>query len=257
MMRCLGAVGGRVAEESFVRDLEEAAFCIGCGYRLNHLESRKCPECGRGFDPADARTMSLGRPLRGWQRWLLGPVSWPVVTLAVVGTLGLAYLSGWPGVWPVPITVLVGEFKWPNRAFEEYPVADLVFFGAVAAWGLFLALFGFFQLARLVVPREARAKNRIGADPRWRLRVVAVAGVISLVLMVFGWTGRIGTRWMAREIADAGSSRFTAAGGFRQPLGSPLELSPAESGSAFLTALSSGAQNFSGADIGIEAACRY
>lgn len=30
--------------------------CIECGYCLKGISSGRCPECGRAFDPADART---------------------------------------------------------------------------------------------------------------------------------------------------------------------------------------------------------
>ncbi len=32
--------------------------CLDCAYSLKGLESMRCPECGRGFDPADAATYS-------------------------------------------------------------------------------------------------------------------------------------------------------------------------------------------------------
>lgn len=45
-------------------------FCKGCGYALAGLESRLCPECGRGFDPANRRTFAR-KPPRGWVwRWM-------------------------------------------------------------------------------------------------------------------------------------------------------------------------------------------
>ncbi len=34
----------------------EPKRCLGCGYILDHLPEPRCPECGRGFDPQDART---------------------------------------------------------------------------------------------------------------------------------------------------------------------------------------------------------
>ena len=33
-------------------------FCLGCDYQLDHLSSRRCPECGREFDPADPSTFT-------------------------------------------------------------------------------------------------------------------------------------------------------------------------------------------------------
>lgn len=33
--------------------------CLRCGYSLRHLPDNCCPECGRRFDPGDARTMDM------------------------------------------------------------------------------------------------------------------------------------------------------------------------------------------------------
>jgi hypothetical protein len=42
-------------------------FCKACKYELRGAASRRCPECGRPFDPADPRTFHRHRdePLRG------------------------------------------------------------------------------------------------------------------------------------------------------------------------------------------------
>jgi hypothetical protein len=37
-------------------------WCKGCGYALDGLEEERCPECGRGFDPSDARTYRASPP---------------------------------------------------------------------------------------------------------------------------------------------------------------------------------------------------
>ncbi|HWB20369.1 MAG TPA: zinc ribbon domain-containing protein [Phycisphaerales bacterium] len=46
-----------------VADINER-FCLNCGHSLKGLSSTKCPECGREFDPHDARTTD------GRRRWL-------------------------------------------------------------------------------------------------------------------------------------------------------------------------------------------
>lgn len=72
-------------------------FCRQCGYPLIGLESRKCPECGRGFDPADGRSYAR-RPPRGWV-WRWGRRLAGVMLLFILlGGLGLAWLWwGWQG----------------------------------------------------------------------------------------------------------------------------------------------------------------
>ena len=64
-------------------------FCRGCGYELRGLpdSTRRCPECGRGFDPADALTY-LARPRRRW----VG-----MVRRLVVGVLAVVLVAG--GMW--------------------------------------------------------------------------------------------------------------------------------------------------------------
>src|SRR5580698_3388294 len=87
----------------------DSAFCLACGYPLKNLPSARCPECGRSFDPADGRTMSLGRPLRPCQRRLLQPMGWPTISLAVLGSAGLVYLGHRPRAWPEPWSVMREE----------------------------------------------------------------------------------------------------------------------------------------------------
>src|SRR5579872_6657457 len=95
------AEGGPLNPETPTRSTDNA-FCLSYGYSLRDLPAPRCPECGRPFDPADPRTMSLGHPLRPWQRWLLRPTGWRVIALAVLGTAALAYLSRWPRLSPEP-----------------------------------------------------------------------------------------------------------------------------------------------------------
>lgn len=40
-------------------------YCLGCRYDLRGLESNRCPECGRVFDPADARTWAASKERKG------------------------------------------------------------------------------------------------------------------------------------------------------------------------------------------------
>ncbi len=62
----------------------EPKRCLGCGYILEHLPEPRCPECGRGFDPADRRT--YGPAVLSGLRYL-----W--FALAGLGTLPLAYVA--------------------------------------------------------------------------------------------------------------------------------------------------------------------
>ncbi len=83
-------------------------LCLGCGYTLDHLDQRCCPECGRAFDPADSA--SYAAPTNCQFRG----ASWKVTLLLTTCSL---YLS-------VPILVILGKLEplwalvtpgWPAR----------------------------------------------------------------------------------------------------------------------------------------------
>src|SRR5882672_9022713 len=115
----------------------DSAFCQACGYSLRGLTARRCPECGRPFNPSDSATMSIGRPLHRWQRTLLVPIGWPTVLLAILGAAMLAYLSARPHLRPIPWSVLTGELHWPREELRPFTTPDLVFFASILLWAAF------------------------------------------------------------------------------------------------------------------------
>lgn len=187
------------------------AFCLSCGYPLRDLPTPRCPECGRAFDPTNPRTMSLGQPLRPWQRWLLRPTGWPTIALALLATGGLIYLSRWPRPSPEPVSVLLDEFHRP-RPFTMPPTAlDVVFYATVLLWAAFVGMTLLWQFARLVlVPSAARRAKVWGISTRRRRVAVLTAAILSLLCMIFGWQQRIGRRWMARVIDPVQRTRYIA-----------------------------------------------
>lgn len=96
--------------------------CFECDYPLLGLESRRCPECGREFDPADRSTMNFGRAVPAWvqrsrerARWVL-PVS---VVAWAAGALFSAWVPQHPLVTILPplcAYVLAGLIYLPRRA---------------------------------------------------------------------------------------------------------------------------------------------
>jgi predicted Zn-ribbon and HTH transcriptional regulator len=50
--------GARLPESSII---PEDAGCKSCGYSLRGMAARRCPECGREFDPNNLSTMHLGQ----------------------------------------------------------------------------------------------------------------------------------------------------------------------------------------------------
>lgn len=71
--------------------LPPEARCIDCKYALRGLHENRCPECGRGFDPADRSTFLCGPTMGSW-RSLARPPS--VVECAVASILGLIFVCG-------------------------------------------------------------------------------------------------------------------------------------------------------------------
>ena len=47
--------------------------CLTCDYNLEHLSGRRCPECGRTFDPADFRTFRCAetQQVSRWTPWII------------------------------------------------------------------------------------------------------------------------------------------------------------------------------------------
>src|SRR3954462_6316955 len=91
--------------------------CWGCDYSLAHIESRRCPECGRAFDPADERSINYGRPVGGVLRWMTRGVGWPTLLAAGIGLGGVAGgarwwagVVGWGGGG--------GATRWPARGWR-------------------------------------------------------------------------------------------------------------------------------------------
>jgi hypothetical protein len=66
-------------------------FCRRCSYQLNGLIEPRCPECGRGFDPAAARTYRRRPKRRGLRLWLQR-LAVAFVILFVVVAAGPAWL---------------------------------------------------------------------------------------------------------------------------------------------------------------------
>jgi hypothetical protein len=67
-------------------------YCSACGYALHGLKERRCPECGRPFDPHDDRTFSTQPPSLSQHAPLLGGVA-GLLLAVLAGVIG--GLIGW------------------------------------------------------------------------------------------------------------------------------------------------------------------
>jgi hypothetical protein len=128
-------------------DYTEAATCADGGYSLRSLPERRCPECGRAFDPHDPDTMNVpGRqkpsPLRlltfGQEMVRSGAVA---MAILILGRLSLN-----------PILIVYG----------------------VAMWGAILATWGVRSITRGRFPP-------LPEGPRWRVKVATLL-LITLLM---------------------------------------------------------------------------
>lgn len=85
--------------------------CLECQYELRGLEGRVCPECGREFDPGDARTFTSAGLQERMQRrtvrlGLLG-ASMPLCMVGLMYLVGFVRMLGCMGeVFAVPLEVI-------------------------------------------------------------------------------------------------------------------------------------------------------
>jgi len=74
-------------------------LCLACDYPLRGLAENRCPECGRGFDPKDPKSVNPGKSL-GWVgRRLLRPPGWPMFLLIGLTALVSLWLFRMPGTY--------------------------------------------------------------------------------------------------------------------------------------------------------------
>ena len=140
---------------------DSRARCRDCGYLLRGLSDPRCPECGRGFDPADPRTMDVGRVPGPLASFFLG-LPGTIFEGAVVAVCGMALLGGTVpgGVFLLQIAAL-----WLGVA--------LTF-----AWGLRLATF---------VVVAWRYRRRLLREPvTWRhWGLTPLVGFLTALLLYF------------------------------------------------------------------------
>lgn len=87
--------------------------CLECGYDLRDLPERRCPECGRAFDPEDKKSWGNARTFRaiGAVRWL-GRLTFAialVITGCTIWRIALGY--------KVPMTMVIAFFGGGSLLF--------------------------------------------------------------------------------------------------------------------------------------------
>ncbi len=182
---------------------DSSPLCISCNYPLRGLTSRRCPECGREFDPSDPKTFNAGNALGPSARRLLLPIGFPTLILAFLAFSGVAAVTRWPGELPSfelqdardtldvffresPL-VSVRGLPWPETT---YAIALLIAMAAVGWWTLRGAL----RWIVLISRRPGKALR----DSAWRYHVTFLLTLVAtLTLIGFGWPWRASARLVA------------------------------------------------------------
>ena len=198
-----------------VTEQSEAAvgLCWECGYSLRGLESRRCPECGRPFDPTDPATMNMGRRVGWLTGWLMRPPG-----VVIYGLTALAIIvSLWGAATPGP----GGEYAHYvlSRAFspslrQQFWDHDLRysehtgrFVLAVLAWAGVLALWVLRRVARgIAVRRLSRQKPATFAY--WR-RWLVTPVVLGFTLLICRTPAPV---WLGFALSRGDLDRAAAAG---------------------------------------------
>jgi hypothetical protein len=195
--------------------VEPVGFCWECGYSLRGLASRRCPECGRPFDPADETTMNMGQEV-GWvARWLMRPPGWPMYALLA----GAVLVSLWACVVPtrrgafsdvLSELLLMSPGLWWRRhvvRWGNYNAPVGRFLLGAALWTLLIGAWIVRRVARgLMVRRVSRQKPAAFAYWRRWLVVPVVLGATVMVCMTRlpiypgFWISR---PWLERAVREA------------------------------------------------------
>lgn len=174
--------------------VEVEATCWECGYSLRGLASRRCPECGRPFDPADRTTVNTGQVVGPVTRWLMSPPGWPMYLLMA----GAVLVSLWACVVPTrrgefsdtlsELLLMPPNLWWRRNMYSPFGWAFDQPYGrfllGAAAWLLLGITWVVRRVARGVTVRRV-SRQRAATFAYWRrwLVVPVIFGVTTLVCM--------------------------------------------------------------------------
>lgn len=159
--------------------------CWECGYSLRGLESRRCPKCGRPFDPDDPRTMNMDADVSWLARWLMRPPGWMLYVVIVEAML----LSIWAAATPMApgqFVLLCQRFLRlldvfaPLSVVNQWDLVEVRYAYATFAWLLVAIGWTARRIARGIV---VRAVSRQPAPTfvywrRWLIAPILLAATI-------------------------------------------------------------------------------
>jgi hypothetical protein len=199
-------------------------FCIGCGYRLRELRAGatgyRCPECGRGFDPANPKTFSKF-PRGRFARWAARPIEWTVVILSIVAAVGVMSVSRWKLASFAPSTVDLIYYLRPAALWRRTSLItwrDSVFTlsmllaAFICSWWMMRLVIGLFHRSPTEFPENEKPVHTGRRHALLAMGLIVTAGGAAL-----GWPYRLAQNWVGRQLAASVSSA---------PSGQPTTLVP-------------------------------
>ena len=150
------------------------------------MDSHRCPECGRAFDPEDSASFNSFRPLTSLHRAALAPTGWPTTAIVVLLCAWILYLAIHPGMYYPPLVFIV----------------SILLCGAV---GIVLACRGAFR--GMVRPSSIPRRNFTGRD-----RLLCGITLLTCILVWFHVPLRVAFLFarpeLDRVIADIQSGKL-------------------------------------------------
>jgi hypothetical protein len=139
-------------------------LCLDCNYSLEGIDSRRCPECGRMFDPADVDTMNMSRPITWAERQILKPTKalYPVALLAIAALTALC-------IWTIPWTPMGLVYSCFALSIGSFIVVALFVARAL--------------LRNLVVRHHGLPETFVRADDRVHRKLYRALAIATLLLL--------------------------------------------------------------------------
>lgn len=193
---------------------DNVGACWECGYLLRGLSTPRCPECGRGFDPSDEKTMNMGTEVGRRARWLMRPPGWPLHLLTGVAVI--------VGLWACAVPLQNGRFvdvlafmltgmDWDRlgviESIKDYKSPGGRFLLATAVWLLVVLIWIGRRLARgLMVRRLSRQKAAPFAYwRRWLITPVLFGSCVLVCRSKFPiWAGF----WVSKPWLDQTATAY-------------------------------------------------
>jgi hypothetical protein len=198
--------------------------CWRCGYSLRGLDSRRCPECGREFDPADRRSTNPGPDVGRIAQQLIKYPNWPTFIVALIAFALVAWGTGWPHNWWPNFSDWPLLWAWLRR--QKRPSSLTHEWNAYATGAVLTAALLVWILARLGFRSATLFLRALPGDerphPRWPLAVVPLLLLAAFFLIATGGNQRIGREWA--NDAAGWTPLLSISGGF----GAPITLTKAQ-----------------------------